>query len=147
MPFRPDRLKALREAKSLSQEALAKMAGVSHSAIAKCEGGKTKPGADTLDKLAVALEATSDYLYGRGPEEVDPVTAACLMSFDIFLGDASFSDEQRERCRRVISHPGAPRTSAGWRDLAEMIEIAAPQKAASLVVVPGKSAKLKPKRK
>lgn len=65
MPFRPDLLKALRETKSLSQEALAKMAEISHSAIAKCESGKSTPNSETLDRLAVALDATIDYFYVR----------------------------------------------------------------------------------
>jgi transcriptional regulator with XRE-family HTH domain len=147
VPFRPDLLKALRETKSLSQEALAKMAEISHSAIAKCESGKSTPNSETLDRLAVALDATIDYFYGRGPEKLDPATAAASMSLDVFLRDKNFTNVQGERCRRVLSHPRAPKTSAAWRALAEMMELAAPQKVASLALVPGKLSKPKPKHR
>ena len=70
MPLRHDRFRFLREAKGLSQEVLGGMADVAHSTIAKIERGAS-PNADTLERLAVALDATMDYFYGRGFEDVD----------------------------------------------------------------------------
>ena len=124
MPFRPDRLKALREAKGLSQEQLEKLAGVSHSMIAKSEKGKSLPGSETLDRLALALDATIDYLHGRGLEGVDPPTAAARMAFDVFTRDPGLTDERRERCRSALAHADAPKTARGWRSFAEMLELA-----------------------
>lgn len=125
MPLRPDRFRELREAKALSQEALGHSAGVAHSTIAKIErGAALTTGADILERLAVALDSTIDYFFGRGFEDVNASTAATQMSFDVFSKDPKFTDEQRERCRRVLSHREAPKTSAAWRSLAEMLDLA-----------------------
>jgi len=144
MPFEPDRLRDLREAKGLSQEKLATMAGVSQSIIAKAEKGRSVRG-DVLDKLACALDCTMDYLYGRGGEYDDPSTAAVHMAFDAFARGANVTDEQRARCRRALKHPDAPKTANAWQSLAEMIELSigpASSRSASLTVVkhrPGRS--------
>lgn len=127
MPLQPERFKGLREAKRLSQEDLAAIAKVSHSTIAKIEQG-TAPttGSDILERLSIALDSTTDYFYGRGFEGVGESTAAAYMSFDVFTRDPKFTDEQRERCRRVLPHKDAPKTAQGWRSLAEMIGLAVP---------------------
>lgn len=123
MPFRPDRLKSLREAKQLSQEQLAKLAGLSHSVITKSENGKTSPGSDVLDKLAVALDCSIDYLHGRGYENQPPPAAAAHMAFDVFVKE-EMNIELREKCRRALGHPDAPKTARAWRSFAEMINLA-----------------------
>jgi transcriptional regulator with XRE-family HTH domain len=125
VPLRPERFKALREAKGLSQEDLAALAVVSHSTIAKIEQGTARTtGSDILERLAVALDSTIDYFFGRGFEDVDPALAAAYMSFDVFARDPKFSAEQTERCRRVLSHRDTPKTARGWRSLAEMLDLA-----------------------
>jgi transcriptional regulator with XRE-family HTH domain len=124
VPFRPDRLKALREAKGLSQEQLAKRAGLSHPVITKSENGKNLPRAEALDKLAQALDCTMDYLHGRGYEQESPAVAAAHMAFEVFVTQQDLSDEQRERYRRVLRHADAPKTAHAWRSFAEMIELA-----------------------
>ncbi len=125
MPLRPERFKALREAKNLSQEVLARQATVGQSTITKLEGGAaTNLGADTLERIALALDATTDYFYGRGFEDVDASVAAAHMSFDVFARDPKFTDEQRERCRRVLPHRDVPKTAQAWRSLAEMLDLA-----------------------
>lgn len=123
MPFRPDRLKALREAKALSQQDLARLAGVSQSLIVKSERGLSAPRSEKLDRLAVALDTTIDYLYGRGFEHLEPAAATAQMAFDVFARDPAFTDEQRERCRRALGHPDAPKTARAWRSLAEMLDL------------------------
>lgn len=122
MPFQPNRLKSLREAKDMSQEQLGRIAGLSHSVIAKSENGKNLPRSDALDKLAGALDCTIDYLHGRGPDYDNARVAASQMAFDI--AQRILTDEQRERCRRVLHHPDAPRTADAWRSLAEMTDLA-----------------------
>jgi transcriptional regulator with XRE-family HTH domain len=143
MPFRPERLKALREAKTLSQEQLSDLAGLSQSVIAKSENGKNRPRSDALDKLAEALDCTIDYLHERGPDYESPAVAAAHMAFDVFKTQQDLTDEQRERCRRALPHADAPRTAQAWRSFAEMIELAiGPTSTASLALV---GRRLKPK--
>src|SRR5947209_4325396 len=124
MPFRSDRLRTLREAKGWSQQELAKRAKMSQSAIAKSESGSNLPGSEILDKLAQTLECTIDYLHGRGPDYDSPETAASHMAFDVFVSQKVLTDEQRERCRRALQHPHAPKTAQAWGSLAEMLELA-----------------------
>jgi len=52
----PRRLKALREERELSQEALARKVGVSREYIARLETGKHDPPLSRLEKLAKALK-------------------------------------------------------------------------------------------
>jgi len=124
VPFRPDRLKALREAKGLSQEQLAAHAGLSHSLIAKSENGRNMPRSDALDKLAEALDCTIDYLHARGREYESAAKAAAHMAFDVFVSQRVLTDAQRERCHRALAHPDAPRTAGAWQSVAEMIDLA-----------------------
>ena len=63
MKFR-ERLKELRVAKGLSQMQLAQAVGVSQSAIAKWELGKTEPTASAIIFLAAFFKETTDYLLG-----------------------------------------------------------------------------------
>ncbi|MCI0529770.1 MAG: helix-turn-helix domain-containing protein [Nitrospira sp.] len=61
----PARLQAAREKRKLSQEDLAKRAGLQASAISHFETGSRKPSFDNLRRLADALKVTTDYLLGR----------------------------------------------------------------------------------
>ena len=48
-------IRALREARGLSQRDLAEMVGTTQSAIARLEGGHVSPSLNTLDRIADAL--------------------------------------------------------------------------------------------
>ena len=125
MPLRRERFKALREAKGFSQGDVARQASVGQSTITKLEAGAApNVGADILERIALALDATTDYFYGRGLEDIDASVAAAHMSFDVFARDPNFTDEQRNRCRSALPHPDAPKTAHAWRSLAEMIDLA-----------------------
>lgn len=50
-------IRALREARGLSQRELAERVGTTQSAIARLEGGNISPSLPTLDKIAEALDA------------------------------------------------------------------------------------------
>lgn len=63
MKFR-ERLKELRVAKGMSQMQLAIATGISQSAIAKWELGKTEPTATAIILLSVFFNESSDYLLG-----------------------------------------------------------------------------------
>ena len=59
-----DRLKELRTAYNLSQMQLAIKTGLSQSAIAKWELGKTEPTASSIITLAKFFKETTDYILG-----------------------------------------------------------------------------------
>ncbi|MCD8040569.1 MAG: helix-turn-helix domain-containing protein [Clostridia bacterium] len=59
-----DRIKELRTANNLSQMELAKATGISQSAIAKWELGKTEPTASAIVTLANYFNETTDYILG-----------------------------------------------------------------------------------
>ena len=59
-----ERLKELRSAKGLSQMQLAEAVGISQSAVAKWELGKTEPTATAIVKLAAFFGESTDYLLG-----------------------------------------------------------------------------------
>ncbi len=63
MTFR-ERLKDLRNAKHLSQMELSVKTGISQSAIAKWELGKTEPTASAIIALAKFFGESADYLLG-----------------------------------------------------------------------------------
>lgn len=59
-----ERLKELRQQRGLSQMQLAEQTGISQSAIAKWELGKTEPGASALITLAAFFGESVGYLLG-----------------------------------------------------------------------------------
>lgn len=59
-----ERLKELRKEKGLSQYALAKKTGLSHSAIAFWEQGQRVPSLEAAKTLAVFFGVSIDYLAG-----------------------------------------------------------------------------------
>jgi transcriptional regulator with XRE-family HTH domain len=59
------RLREAREMRGYKQEKLADRAGMPATTIAHFEAGTRKPSFDSLRKLAIALEITTDYLLGR----------------------------------------------------------------------------------
>lgn len=59
-----NRLKELRVAKNLSQMQLANLLGVSQSAIAKWELGKTEPTASAIILVAKFFGESTDYVLG-----------------------------------------------------------------------------------
>ena len=58
------RLKELRAERGISQMTLSKATGISQSAIAKWELGKTEPTASAIITLAKFFGETTDYLLG-----------------------------------------------------------------------------------
>lgn len=58
----PERLRALRKKLNLSQTELGKRVGVHYTHIGRYEAGKSAPAAETLRRLADALQVTADFL-------------------------------------------------------------------------------------
>ena len=64
----PERLRAAREVRDLSQVGLATKAKLPPSSVSHFESGRRKPSFDSLNTLANALDVTIDYLLGRVDE-------------------------------------------------------------------------------
>jgi transcriptional regulator with XRE-family HTH domain len=60
-----DRLRELREEKTLSQGDIEKRTGLLRCYISRVENGHTVPAIETLEKLARALESTSCFITAR----------------------------------------------------------------------------------
>ena len=63
-----DRLRALREAKKLSQGDIQKRTGLLRPYVSRIENGHTVPSIETLEKLARALEVPLYHLFYEGEE-------------------------------------------------------------------------------
>jgi transcriptional regulator with XRE-family HTH domain len=63
------RLRTLRKARDLSQTQLGQKAGLHYTHIGRFERGTSRPGGDTLQRLADALDTTSDYLLQGASDE------------------------------------------------------------------------------
>lgn len=61
-----------RDARGLSQEALADMAGVSRSFISEVERGTASPSLETMQKIADALAEKLSFLIGQYERTDDP---------------------------------------------------------------------------
>lgn len=68
-----ERIKELRVQKKLTQEKLAKLVGLSYIQVGRYETNKSKPSSDVLQRLANALDTTTDYIM-KGTED-DAVAA------------------------------------------------------------------------
>ncbi len=128
MPFQRERLIGLCKAKGIrTPEELEAICGIAGSTLAEFENGSKTPDPDTLETLAIALDATMDYFHGIGEHFDDNrkgyAQAAIHLSFNCFNRNPTISSAQKERCQRVLRHPGAPRTFKAWKALAEMIDL------------------------
>jgi transcriptional regulator with XRE-family HTH domain len=63
------RLRTLRKQKNLSQTELGQLAGLHYTHIGRFERGTSRPGSDTLRRLADALGVSGDYLLEGATEE------------------------------------------------------------------------------
>lgn len=68
----PQRLRALRKKKHMSQEELGRLCGVGGPAVHRWETGQTEPDLETLQRLAALFGQTLDSLCGDGPEAGEP---------------------------------------------------------------------------
>ena len=122
MPVNTQQLRQLRDLKRLNQGDLY---GLKQSQVSDCERRGTN-NSYTVEKLADALDCTTDFLLGRTLVDLPLEEAASLMAFDVFVNKLTTTKSQRQRCRRVLGHKSAPVTADGWSWLAEQIELAVP---------------------
>ncbi len=69
-----ERLRALRKQQTLSQTELGQLAGLHDIHIGRFERGVSRPGSDTLKRLAGALGVTGDYLLGSAADGAGKAT-------------------------------------------------------------------------
>ncbi|ARU61928.1 hypothetical protein CBW65_13460 [Tumebacillus avium] len=120
----PQRLKALRKDRKLSQETLAKEVGIDRTSISHYENSEENderiPRLDTLEKIADFFDVTYDFLLGRTDEalvkedqavyKVTPAAAHAypeeIQHFLLTLPDMLLQvpDEEREAVIRELEH-------------------------------------------
>src|SRR5262245_20576265 len=91
----PERLKAARAKRELSQEGLAQRSNLQPSAISHFETGARRPSFDNLRRLADALDVTTDYLLGRVEDTQDLASADRLHRHldQLSTGDREMAEE------------------------------------------------------
>lgn len=65
-----ERIKELRTTKKLTQSELALKVGLSYIQVGRYETGKSAPSAEVLNKLADALNTTTDYIMNGSENEI-----------------------------------------------------------------------------
>jgi transcriptional regulator with XRE-family HTH domain len=95
----PDRLRAAREMRKLSQLELAERAQLQQAAVSHYESGARRPSLRNLRRLSEALEVTTDYLVGRAesPAPFPPSDEPLFRDF----GRLTIAD--RELARQLIA--------------------------------------------
>jgi transcriptional regulator with XRE-family HTH domain len=89
-----ERLREAREARSLNQTELARLANLQPAAIGHFEKGRRKPSFANIKSLAKALNVTSDFLFGRASELGGATTA--------FRNEENLSGADRESIQMMI---------------------------------------------
>lgn len=94
------RVKEMRKHRHWTQKELANRVGIRFQLLNKYEGGQHIPPAETLIKLADALDTTVDYLLTGDPVKEEPLASANL--FRRFKTLETLSDEDRSTVISVI---------------------------------------------
>jgi transcriptional regulator with XRE-family HTH domain len=100
--FIAKRIKEARLAKGLTQERLAQLADTHEKAIAKYEGGAIIPTAETLKRIAEALEVSADYfLFDQAKMEGVPKIHDPGL-FERYFVLETLEDEEREAALTLL---------------------------------------------
>ena len=95
----PERLKAARKLRGLSQAELAKRSRFQPSAISRFETGASRPSFENLRRLASSLDVLTDYLLGL----VDEPTGAGAPSDPLYRDYEKLTSAQREFARKFMA--------------------------------------------
>jgi transcriptional regulator with XRE-family HTH domain len=99
-----DRLRALREAKHLSQGDIEKRTGLLRCYISRVENGHTVPAIDTLEKMARAMEVPMYQLFYDGEEPPKlPNLPKRETGGDIAWGSSGKNARMLDKFRRLLS--------------------------------------------
>jgi len=66
-----ERIKELRTDKGMTQSDLAELVDLTYIQVGRYEKGKSNPSSEVLQRLAVALNTTTDFLMNGGTEQVE----------------------------------------------------------------------------
>jgi len=97
-----ERLRAIREAKKLSQGDVEHRTGLLRAYISRVENGHTVPAVETLEKFARALEVPTYQLFYEG-EEAPPALPPGLRNKRTAWGSAGKEARELERFRRLLA--------------------------------------------
>ncbi len=105
-----DRLRALREAKKLSQGDIQRRTGLLPPYLSRIENGHTVPSVETLEKLSRALEVPLYQLFydGEEPPEV-PHLPKRLTGAEIAFGSSKKEARYVNTLRRLLSRMTEPK--------------------------------------
>lgn len=98
-----DRIKELRTQKQLTQSNLAEMVGLTYVQIGRYETYRSTPSSDILQKLAEALDTTTDFLMNGSNNEV---VAAQLMDKELltqYKRIEQLNNEDKHLVKRFIN--------------------------------------------
>lgn len=98
-----DRIKTLRKNAGLTQIELAAMIGVSKSQFIRYELDSAQPPADTLNKMAMALGTTADYLINGSKNERAKSTLKNSELIHLFTEIDSLPDQEQAILLKVIA--------------------------------------------
>ncbi len=98
-----DRLRALREAKNLSQGDIEKRSGLKRAYVSRVEHGHTVPSVETLEKFARALEVPLYQLFYEGEEPPKlPYLPKRKTTEEIAFGSSKMEARYLNKLRRLL---------------------------------------------
>ncbi|MEL7631808.1 helix-turn-helix transcriptional regulator [Pectobacterium aroidearum] len=96
------RLRDLRRQKGLSQSELGKLADLHYTHIGRFERGTSRPGGDTLKRLADALDVTGDYLLEGARDEAAKARFEDRELLRQFQEVEQLPDEDKEVIKKLL---------------------------------------------
>lgn len=96
------RLRDLRRQKGLSQSELGKLANLHYTHIGRFERGTSRPGGDTLKRLADALDVTGDYLLEGATDEAAKARFEDRELLRQFQEVEQLPDEDKEVIKKLL---------------------------------------------
>jgi transcriptional regulator with XRE-family HTH domain len=97
-----EKIRQIRSEKGLSQAALEKISGVNSKLLSKYENERIVPTADTLKKIAEALEVSADYLIFDNAPKSGTSKLTDLELFEKFLQVEKMTPENRNMIKNLI---------------------------------------------
>ena len=97
-----DRLQYLRKSKNYSQSELAGKVGISYTQMSRYENKDVQPPADTLKKLADALDTTVDFLISGDTDEKVKASLKDAELLQQFKAVELFSDDDKTVVKKLI---------------------------------------------
>lgn len=90
------RIKALREQMGLSQNRLAKLAGISQAGLSAIENTTKSPSAATLERIATALGVSISFLYEDDPASPSLDEQLSGISFALYGEIHDLTDDEKQ---------------------------------------------------